>query len=180
MLNIELDSYDVPLGRVIDGSPLYGTLPTRLADWPAHSLVHALRYGVRQLLNDAIADKTDDDGNRLTTAQIVAKAAKRRDALAAGELRVARESVAVDPIEAMIARMAIAAIKSAVAKTDAFKSVKPGKGIDRHLVAWRVLAKMPKGEWPDAVNRYVEKNPDVRDRAIAQIAADTAAQANAY
>jgi hypothetical protein len=42
---------------------------------------------MRQIVNDAMADKTDDDGNALSPELIVAKADKRIDALMAGTIR---------------------------------------------------------------------------------------------
>jgi hypothetical protein len=98
-MNIELpDTITIPLGR----NGKYGSREIRVADMPTVSHVYAFEYGVRQAVNDAMADKTDDEGNPLEPEVIVAKADKRIDALMNGTIRQRAGGSAepLDPVEA--------------------------------------------------------------------------------
>lgn len=94
-------TYSVPLGR----GGKYGTLAANCARFNDAVQQHVWEYGVRQLLNDAMADKTDDDGNALPVADLVAMAQKRLDQLYSGELRSRRAAGGVawptDAIESL-------------------------------------------------------------------------------
>jgi hypothetical protein len=113
---IIIDQYNtsIPLGR----AGKYGTLAIEPERFPANVQSYIYMYGLRQVLNDAMADKTDENGEPLPVDQIVAKAEKRLANMYAGELRAQRESAEpVDPIEAEAWKMA----KSAM--TDAYKAI---------------------------------------------------------
>jgi hypothetical protein len=119
-------------------------------------------YGLRQILNDAMADKTDDDGNALPTDQIVAKAQKRLDALYAGDLRARNGSSAepVDPVEREAFRMARDKL------TAFFKSLDiwPKKGTDKFQVAVnarRIALHAEPIAAADYIAAYVERNPKI-------------------
>lgn len=113
-MNIDLITLNVPLGR----GGKYGQLPVDTTRFNATIHNYVYTYGLRQILNDAMADKTDDDGKPLPDDQIVAKAQKRLDNMYAGELRAQREaSEPVDPVEAECWKMAKAAM------TDAYKAI---------------------------------------------------------
>ena len=69
------DNITVPLGR----QSVYGTLEVPVGKFPPHVLDYVFNYGLKQVLNDAMADKKDDDGNPLSADLIRAKAEKRLD-----------------------------------------------------------------------------------------------------
>jgi hypothetical protein len=129
MLN-DLVDVNVPLGR----NAKFGNMLVRVESFSETVHEHIYSYGLRQILNDAMADKTDDDGNMLPTDQIVAKAQKRLDALYAGDLRVRRAGDAepADPVEAEIARTVKAALHDQYVKMGAYKDV-PKKTTNRLL-----------------------------------------------
>jgi hypothetical protein len=98
-MNIELpDTITIPLGR----NGKYGTREINLVAMPTVSHLYAYTYGVTQSVNDAMADKTDDEGNALAPELIVAKADKRIDALMNGTIRQRGVGSAepLDPVEA--------------------------------------------------------------------------------
>lgn len=96
-MNIELpDNLTIALGR----AGKYGTMPVAANTFLPNVQRHIYEYGLRQIINDAMADKTDDDGAALPDDQIVAKAQKRLDNLYAGELRSRRDAEPADPVEA--------------------------------------------------------------------------------
>jgi hypothetical protein len=115
---------NVPLGR----NGKYGQLDVDGEKFNETVNRHIYDYGLRQLLNDAMADKTDDDGNQLPTDQIVAKAQKRLDALYAGDLRVRRAGDAepADPVEAEIARSVKAIMHAVYVEIKAYANVPKG------------------------------------------------------
>ena len=103
------NTYVCPLGR----NAVYGTLAINCDDFPDHIQRHIYEYGLRQILNDAMADKKDEDGNPLANGEIRAKAEKRLDTLLRGEIRSRSEPA--DPIEAETVKLAKAAIIKASA-----------------------------------------------------------------
>jgi len=94
----------VPLGR----DAVYGTLSVDTTKFADHIDRFLYEYGIRQVLNDAMSDKKDKDGNTLSVQAIVAKAEKKLDALYAGELRKSAEPA--DPFGAECYRIAMADI----------------------------------------------------------------------
>lgn len=123
---------------------------------------HIWDYGIRQILNDAMADKTDDDGNPLPADQIVAKAEKRLNALYAGELRVRNGSAAepVDPVEREAFRMARDKIMAQ------FKSlgIWPAKGPDKFqqaVDARRIATHSEPMLAADYIAAWLDRNPKV-------------------
>jgi hypothetical protein len=97
-MNIELGTIIVPLGR----NGKYGHFDVEADRFNNTVHEHIYKYGLRQIINDAMADKTDDDGNALATDVIVAKAQKRLDTLYSGDIRtrMAGSAEPLDPIEA--------------------------------------------------------------------------------
>jgi hypothetical protein len=129
-MNIELpDTITVPLGR----NGKYGSRDVSVVAFSADIHRYAYEYGLRQIINDAMADKTDDDGNALAPEVIVAKADKRIDALMAGTIkqRGVGSTEPLDPIEAEAWRIAKADL---VARTKEIKTPKGLKG-DAALLA---------------------------------------------
>lgn len=86
-------SREIPLGR----KSCYGTLKIDdLSAFPENVQWHIYEYGLRQILNDAIAAKNDDDGVFLGKEKLVEKAQKRLDNLLAGNIRAASNSPVLD------------------------------------------------------------------------------------
>lgn len=112
----------IPLGR---GAAL-GTLEidnTRFSD-AVNTYIY--EYGLRQVINDAMAEKKDEDGKPLPNDQIVAKAQKRLDNLYAGTLRQRGDAEPADPIEAELYRLAKAAIHDTYKRARFYASVPKG------------------------------------------------------
>jgi hypothetical protein len=161
MLN-DLVDVNVPLGR----NGKYGQMLVRIESFAEHIHEHVYSYGLRQILNDAMADKTDDDGAPLPTDQIVAKAQKRLDALYAGELRVRNGSTAepIDPVEREAFRMAREKI------TEQFKNlgIWPKKGTDKFQAAVdarRIATHSEPMLAADYIAAWLERNPKVNAAA---------------
>jgi hypothetical protein len=155
------DVKSIPLGR----NAKYGHADVDVTRFVANVHQHIYDYGLRQLVNDAMADKTDDDGNALPTDQIVAKAQKRLDALYAGDLRVRRAGDAepADPVEAEIARQVKIMLHEQYTKMGAYKDV-PKKTTNRLLwVANHRRTTIHKLEPVDSlqaiVDEYMAKSP---------------------
>jgi len=151
----------VPLGR----GGKYGSMAVDVDRFNDTVEQHVYMYGLRQILNDAMADKTDDDGNTLPTDQIVAKVQKRLDALYAGELRVRNGSAAepVDPVEREAYRIAREKIE------EQMKSIGhwPKKGTDKFGRA--VMARIVERKLDHTVESYIDTwlvaNPKVMTAA---------------
>jgi hypothetical protein len=161
MIELDMGNIDVPLGR----NGKYGTMKVDSDAFQRVVNIHIYNYGLRQILNDAMADKTDDDGNQLPTDQIVAKAQKRLDALYAGDLRVRRAGDAepADPVEAEIARQVKIMLHEQYTKMGAYKDV-PKKTTNRLL--WianhrrTTIHKLePVDSIQDVIDEYMSKSP---------------------
>lgn len=158
-LNVDgWSSESVPLGR----NGKYGSLMVDIINFTPEIHGHIYAYGLRQILNDAMADKTDDDGNPLPADQIVAKAEKRLNALYAGELRARNGSAAepVDPVEREAFRMARDKI------TAQFKSlgIWPAKGPDKFqqaVDARRIATHSEPMLAADYIAAWLSRNPKV-------------------
>lgn len=171
-MNIELpDTITVPLGR----NGKYGSREIRVADMPAVSHLYSFEYGVRQAVNDAMADKIDDDGNALSVELIVAKADKRIDALMAGTVRQRGVGSAepLDPIGAetwRLAKIDLVAMAKAI-KTDT--KAKGDAGLLTRINASRVNRRMEEfAALSDAIAAYLDgpKGADIMRRAKRNVA----------
>jgi hypothetical protein len=164
-MNVELpDVITIPLGR----AGKYGSMDfdlTKVAPSALHDIVwHTWGYGVRQIHNDAMADKTDDDGAPLSDEAIVAKAYKRRDTLYSGELRTRRESAEpVDPVEREAYRMA----REKIEKQLTAENMWPKKGRDKfdRAVAARCEYLGREMTTEEYIIAWLEKNPTIRVQA---------------
>lgn len=96
------DTITIPLGR----NSVYGTLDIDVARLPANAREYIWQYGLKQVINDAMATKVDKEGNDLTNKEIAAKASAKLDALYEGTLRMRVETVAADEYEAEAIREA--------------------------------------------------------------------------
>src|SRR6266567_5478518 len=91
----------IPLGR----AGKYGSLVVDTVKFTDAIRDHVWAYGLRQILNDAIADKTDDDDRPLSAEELVAKAQKRLDTLYSGEIRTRAAAEPADPTAAQLVRI---------------------------------------------------------------------------
>lgn len=161
---------NVPMGRAAK----LGMMPVDTERFNDTVQRHVYEYGLRQILNDAMADKTDDDGKPLSDADIVAKAQKRLDTLYSGELRTHRApSEPADPVEREAYRIARERIEAG------FRLLKiwPAKGRDKFDAAVAERAKQLGMEMTTEqyILGYLDKNPKVRTdakRIVAQRAKD--------
>jgi hypothetical protein len=130
----------VPLGR----GGKYGQLTVDCSRFADNVHEHVYNYGLRQILNDAIADKTDDDGNDLGVEALVAKATKRLDTLYSGELRSrTAEREPIDPVEAVMHREARRKITTMAKATPEYAATKGEK--DRVLATLVARNTRPRG-----------------------------------
>lgn len=162
---MDYGTLSIPLGR----DAVYGTLSVDTAKFADHIDRFLYEYGVRQVLNDAMSDKKDKDGNTLSVQAIVAKAEKKLDALYAGELRKSAEPA--DPFGAECYRIAMADLAAAMKA----KAVNIPKGTTDRLMFTinRELAKAGKAEIDRAAAYagYMAKNgKSVEKRATANLA----------
>lgn len=148
-------NYTIPLGR----AGKYGHLPVDTDRFTDAVREHVFLYGLRQALNDAMADKTDEDGQPLPIDQIAAKAQKRLDTFYAGEIRTRGESPEpIDPVEAEAWKMAKENMIAAYKTIGAWDVPKGTKDRFAFVIARRrAERKLPELEPADAVRDAIEK-----------------------
>jgi hypothetical protein len=121
MITITLDdTITIPLGR----NSVYGTLAVEVARLPANALEYVWMYGLKQVINDAMATKVVD-GVTLENDAIAAKAANKLDALYEGNLRMRSEAVAADAYEAEALREAKRYTIAVFTKAGLMKNIPP-------------------------------------------------------
>jgi hypothetical protein len=148
----------VPLGR----GGKYGQLTVDCSRFADNVHEHVYNYGLRQILNDAIADKTDDDGNDLGVEALVTKATKRLDTLYSGELRSrTAEREPIDPVEAVMHREARRKITTMAKATPEYAATKGEK--DRVLAT--LVARNTATTWDEAIAKYIAAVPGLRKAA---------------
>jgi hypothetical protein len=159
----------VPLGRAAK----YGTLEVNITKLPAEVFGHLFAYGVRQNINDAIADKTDDEDKPLSIEAIREKAIKRLASLYAGELRARNGEPAepIDPIEAEMHRMAKAAIAKQIKETDEYKNAPKGT---KNRTLFAINARSQKRGDGDiglegAIAKYIAASPKLKGIATRRV-----------
>jgi hypothetical protein len=96
------DTITIPLGR----NSVYGTLDIDVERLPHNALEYIWNYGLKQVLNDAMATKVDKEGEPLSDSQVGQKAYEKLSALYEGTLRMRGEAVAADAYEAEAIREA--------------------------------------------------------------------------
>jgi hypothetical protein len=138
----------VPLGR----GGKYGQLTVDCSRFADNVHEHVYNYGLRQILNDAIADKTDDDGNDLGVEALVTKATKRS--------RTA-EREPIDPVEAVMHREARRKITTMAKATPEYAATKGEK--DRVLAT--LVARNTATTWDEAIAKYIAAVPGLRKAA---------------
>lgn len=174
------DTIAVPLGR----NAAYGSLDVDVTKFAGHVLQHLFTYGVRQSLNDAIAERKD-----LDTAAIVAKAQKRLDTFYSGELRVRGAGEPIDPVENRAWVLAKAAIRKMALNTPQWVDAKIiGTGDDKLTgdakleAVLKARAKARKMSVPAdttateyAIKGFLEAHPEVIVKAREAVEAEQAA-----
>jgi hypothetical protein len=163
----QTDVMVLPLGR---GSK-YGTMEVDCSRFNDEVNAFIYVYGLRQIINDAMATKTDSEGNELSDAEIVAKAQKRLDNLYEGVIRTRGESSEpTDPVEALAWGEAKKTMEALLRKADQWKDIP--KGTRNRLMfvlnRARVVAGHEEIDEESAINTFLEKNPAIRRRAKQQ------------
>lgn len=118
------DIVTVPLGR----AGKYGQMGVTVGLLPEHVRAYVFVYGLRQVLNDAMATKVDEDGNALSADEIVAKAEKRLANLYDGTLRSRSSGDAepIDPFDAECYRIVISDMQAILREGGKFKGLPKG------------------------------------------------------
>ena len=165
--------YNIPIGAVSRNTHV-GNIAVDTNVLSESVTAFVFEYGLRQVLNDAVSDKTDGKGNKLTPKEILAKAQAKYDQLVAGELRKRREvGESDDPVENEAFKLAKARL------TVAFKDKKvwPTKGEDkfqRALDAWRMSQKKETVDAGEYITSWLDANPGYRKQAKVNIDARNA------
>jgi len=129
------DVITIPLGR----NSVYGTLDVEVARLPQNALHYIAMYGLKQVINDAMATKVDKDGDPLSDDEIADKAFAKLGALYDGTLRMRGEAVAADAYEAEAIREAKRYIIAFLSKQGEMKNIPKGTenrmmfALNRHL-----------------------------------------------
>jgi len=164
----------IPLGR----GGKYGQMTVDTDRFQPHVMAHVFTYGLRQILNDAIADKTDDDGKPLPVEDLVAKATKRLETLYSGELRSRADAAEpVDPVMAECYRLVKPVLQAAAKKAPEWAQC-PKDEKDKALWVLTTRAK-GRGEafatWDDFIQPRI--TPDIRKQAERRVKEAEAAKA---
>lgn len=169
MATLNIDIARIPLGRAAK----YGYIDVDTTRFTETVHQHVYMYGLRQILNDAIADKTNDDGEALATEALYNKADRRLATLYSGELRVRRESAEPsDPVERIAARMAWERITETVRK---FPEYAKTKGKDRIMATLAVRAKARGKADPDRdtlIAQTLAAHPEITREAQRRVKED--------
>lgn len=136
-IELPTETFMLSLGRNAE----YGQLVIDMAQLPPSSLSYIFEYGLRQVINDSIATKTDKYGDDLSADAIRNKAIAKRNALYDGNIRARTSGSAIDEYE-----------------VEAFKEMK------RHLIAQLTkgnqmgdIPKKTENRFMYAVNRMLAK-----------------------
>jgi len=116
------ETISIPLGR----ESAYGALTVQWDRFPMNALQYIAGYGLKQVLNDAMATKTDKDGKALDGAAIGQKAVDKLNALYEGNLRMRGEAVAADAYEAEAIREAKRHTIAVFSKAGLMKNIPKG------------------------------------------------------
>ena len=140
------DTIIIHLGR----NSVYGALDVDVARLPHNALEYIWSYGLRQVLNDAMATRVGKDGKDLTDYDIGLKAANKLDALYQGTLRMRGEAVAADAYEAEAIREAKRHTISVFTKAGLMKNIPKGTENRMMFVLNRELTTKGKPEMTEA------------------------------
>jgi len=143
------DVITIPLGR----NSVYGTLDVEVARLPQNALHYIAMYGLKQVINDAMATKTVKDGDEIrdmTADEIADKAFAKLDALYDGTLRMRGEAVAADAYEAEAIREAKRHTIAVFTKAGLMKNIPKGTENRMMFALNRELAAKGKPEMTEA------------------------------
>ena len=166
MVNINHEVQGIAIGR----DALYGYVDIDASTLPAHVNEYIYEYGIRQILNDAVSDKNDKYGNRLTAKEILAKAQAKYDQLVRGELRARNAAEPADPVMAEAFKLA----KKRLEEAFRAKGLWPAKGDDkfqRAVDARLKSLKKPEMDAAEYITKWLEANPAVVESAKVIVAA---------
>lgn len=150
--------YTIPLGR----GAKYGTIDVDDSRFNTEVEEYLWLYGIRQVLNDAMATKTDKDGNELSEPEIRAKAEHRLQALYDGTLRQRGESIEpLDPVEAIAWGEVRKAIISQLKVDGEWKDIPKGTRNVMMFVLNRMMAKagMPEADEESIITTVLKDDP---------------------
>jgi hypothetical protein len=154
-------TYTIPLGR----GAKYGTIEVDDSRFNAEVEEYLWLYGIRQVLNDAMATKKDKDGEDLSDADIRDKAEKRLQALYDGTLRQRGESSEpLDPIEAIAWGEVRKAITAQLKAEGEWKDIPKGTRNVMMFVLNRMGARegISEREEEDVINAVLDSDPSFR------------------
>lgn len=174
------DTMQVPLGR----NAAYGMMDVDVTRFEPHVVNHIFTYGLRQSLNDAIAERKG-----LSQAEIYTKADNRLATFYAGELRVRGAGEPIDPVENRAWVLAKAAIRKMALGTPQWSDAKIiGTGDDKLTgdakleAVLKERARIQKRKLPDdttatedTITRYLTAHPEVTEMARKAVEAEQAA-----
>jgi hypothetical protein len=140
------DTITIPLGR----NSVYGTLDVDVERLPHNALEYVWSYGLRQVINDAMATKVDKDGNALSDREVGLKAYDKLQALYAGTLRMRGEAIAADAYEAEAIREAKRHTISVFTKAGLMKNIPKGTENRMMFVINRELTAKGKSEMTES------------------------------
>jgi hypothetical protein len=169
MTNISIDLPDritIMLGR----NSIYGTLTVDVDRLPENALEYIWSYGLKQVLNDAMATKVDKNNDILPNEVIAQKARDKLDALYEGVVRMRGEAVAADAYEAEAIREAKRFTIAFLTKKGVMKDIPKGTE-DRMMYALnRYLVSQGKSETTevDYMKAFFDgpNGPTIKARAI--------------
>ena len=153
-----MTQYTIPLGR----GAKYGVIEVDDSRFNAEVEEYLWLYGIRQVLNDAMATKTDKDGNELSDAAIREKAENRLAALYEGTLRQRGESIEpLDPVEAVAFGEVRKAITAQLKADGEWKDIPKGTRNVMMFVLNRMLAKagMAETDEESAIRAILDSDP---------------------
>lgn len=145
----------VPLGR----KAIYGELSVETTRFSKEICEHVFTYGIRQILNDAIAQK---DG--LSKSELFEKAKLRLENLYAGVLRKVREEKSIDSIEEMV----FARIKETLTLKWKAKGFWVSEGQNRFLRTANEIQKSAGKEAFDSEQEYLSAAAKANPKIVAR------------
>lgn len=173
----------VPLGR----NAAFGYLDADVTKFAPNVIQHIFDYGLRQSLNDAIAERKD-----LSIREIADKAARRLATFYSGELRVRSASgEPFDPVENRAWKIAKAAVRTLAIATPQWKDKKiigDLTGDDKLeavlLARTKMINRIKLDEDTTAteyqINRYLTAHPNVREQARIAVEAEQSVEDNEF
>jgi len=162
----------VPDVLVLGRNGAIGTLPVDWSKVPQHVINHIATTYFPQY----ITDRANSGGADATQSERMELAHKKLDAMYAGLIRTRGDGTSGDPVDAALRTLAMKLMRDAARQCTDFKTA-PGKGDAKCVAAIRAQFKKPKLELDDILTSIINKNPKLRDAAIADVEARAAQKA---